>query len=161
MNRASIVPRTTQNRTIAFYYYATGSTPSMVMPMVGKGSVYEIGATDVNGDPLDGSKTYSVTLPGPVPVNNFWSFMVYDNQTRSILETDQKRGGVDSNKEGIIIAEDGSATVYFGPKAPAGKENNWIQTMPGKGFNVLLRLYGPLEAWFDRSWKPGDFELVQ
>lgn len=149
------------NDRVAFYYYATGSTPSMVMPMVGKGSVYEIGATDSNGDPLDGGKTYSVTLPGPVPVNNFWSFMVYDNQTRSILETDQKTGGVDSNKEGIIIAEDGSATVYFGPKAPAGQENNWVQTIPGKGFNVLLRLYGPLEAWFDRSWKPGDFQLVQ
>jgi len=149
------------NDRVSFYYYATGATPSMVMPMVGKGSVYEIGATDKNGDPLDGSKTYSVTLPGPVPVNNFWSFMVYDNQTRSILETDQKTGGVDSNKDGIIIADDGSATVYFGPKAPEGQENNWVQTMPGKGYNVLLRLYGPLESWFDRSWKPGDFELVK
>jgi len=146
---------------VAFYYYATGSTPSMVKPMVGKGSVYEIGATDKNGDPLDGGKTYSVTLPGPVPVNNFWSFMVYDNQTRSILETDQKTGGVDSNKDGMIIADDGSATVYFGPIAPAGQENNWVQTMPGKGYNVLLRLYGPLEAWFDRSWKPGDFEMIE
>ena len=87
--------------------------------------------------------------------------MVYDNQTRSILETDQKAGGVDSNREGIIIADDGSATVYFGPEAPAGQENNWVQTMPGKGYNVLLRLYGPLEPWFDRSWKPGDFELLK
>ncbi len=87
--------------------------------------------------------------------------MVYDNQTRSILETDQKTGGVDSNKEGIKINKDGSSTVYFGPKAPAGQENNWVQTMPGKGYNVLLRLYGPLEPWFDRSWMPGDFELVK
>jgi hypothetical protein len=133
----------------------------MVLPMVGKGSVYEIGATDSNGDPLDGGKTYSVTLPGPVPINNFWSFMVYDNQTRSILETDQKTGGVDSNKKGLINSKDGGATVYFGPEAPAGQENNWVQTMPGKGYNVLLRLYGPLEPWFDRSWKPGDFELVK
>ncbi len=146
---------------VAFYYYATGSTPAMVKPQVGKGSVYEIGATDKNGEPLDGGKTYSVTLPGPVPINNFWSFMVYDNQTRSILETDQISGGVDSNKDGIIISEDGSATVYFGPKAPTSQENNWVQTIPGKGYNVLLRLYGPLEAWFDKSWKPGDFELVE
>jgi len=146
---------------VGFYYYATGSTPAMVTPMVGQGSVYEIGATDSNGDALDGSNTYSVTLPGPIPMNNFWSFMVYDNQTRSILETDQKSGGVDSNKEGIVIAEDGTATVFFGPEAPAGQENNWVQTMPGKGYNVLLRLYGPLEPWFDRTWKPSDFELIE
>jgi len=146
---------------ISFYYYATGATPMMVVPMVGKGSVYEIGATDKDGNPLDGGKTYSVTLPGPIPAKDFWSFMVYDNQTRSILETDQKTGGVDSNKEGIKINKDGSSTVYFGPKAPAGQENNWVQTMPGKGYNVLLRLYGPLEPWFDRSWMPGDFELVK
>ncbi len=96
----------------------------MVMPMVGKDSIYQIGATDKNGAPLDGGKTYSVTLPGPIPVNNFWSFMVYENQTRSISETDQKIGGVDSNKEGMIIADDGSASVYFGPVAPIGQENN-------------------------------------
>ena len=86
--------------------------------------------------------------------------MVYDTQTRSILETDQITGGVDSNKEGIIVADDGSATVYFGPKSPAGQENNWVQTIPGKGYHVLLRLYSPLQPWFDRSWKPGDFEIV-
>jgi hypothetical protein len=52
-------------------------------------------------------------------------------------------------------------TVWFGPKAPAGQENNWVQTMPGKGWNSLLRLYAPLEPWFDKTWKPGDFELVE
>lgn len=146
---------------VAFYYFATGSTPAMVKPMVGKGSVYEIGSADKDGNALDGSKTYSVTLPSPIPAKNFWSFMVYDNQTRSILETDQKTGGVDSNAKGLKLHEDGSATVYFGPKAPEGHEGNWVQTMPGKGFNVLLRLYGPLQPWFDRTWMPGDFELVK
>ncbi len=146
---------------IAFHYFATGITPFMVQPKVGSGSVYEIGATDKNGAPLNGSKTYSVTLPGPIPVKDFWSFMVYDNHTRSILETDQLTGGLDSNAKGLQTEADGSAVVYFGPKAPNGKETNWIQTMPGKGYNVLLRLYGPLQPWFDKSWKPGDFELVK
>jgi len=146
---------------IAFYYYATGSTPLMVLPMVGQGSVYEIGTVDSNGDPLDGRKSYSVTLPGPIPINNFWSFMVYDNQTRSILETDQMTGGIDSNKKGLIVAGDGTTTVYFGPEVPEGQENNWIHTIPGKGYNVLLRLYGPLQPWFDKSWKPGDFKLIK
>jgi len=87
--------------------------------------------------------------------------MVYDSQTRSILETDQKTGGVDGNKKDIKINKDGGATVYFGPKPPKGHESNWIQTMPGKGFTILLRLYGPLDPWYDRSWVPGDLELIK
>jgi hypothetical protein len=86
--------------------------------------------------------------------------MVYDGQTRSMLETDQKLAGLDSNQKGIKKNADGSVTVWFAPKAPAGEETNWVQTMPGKGWNSLLRLYGLLESWFDKSWKPGDFELV-
>lgn len=145
---------------VAFHYGATGITPAMVIPMVGKGSVYGFTPTDKDGNPLDGSKTYSVTLPSPIPAKDFWSFMVYSNQTRSILETDQITGGVDSNAKGLKLNEDGSATVYFGPKPPEGKEGNWVQTMPGKGYNVLLRLYGPLEPWFDKTWMPGDLEKM-
>jgi len=146
---------------VGFYYYATGSTPLMVKPPVGKGSIYEIGTMDKDGKMLDGSKTYSVTLPGPIPAKDFWSFMVYDNHTRSILETDQVTGGLDSNSKGLKLDKDGSATIYFGPKAPKGHEANWVQTMPNKGYNVLLRLYGPLQPWFDKTWMPGDFELVE
>jgi hypothetical protein len=142
-------------------FFATGITPAMVLPAVGTGSVYEIGAHDSNGDYLDGSKNYTVTLPSPIPVNNFWSFMIYDGQTRSILETDQKTGGLDSNASGLKLEKDGSAIVYFGPEAPKGHEGNWVQTMPGKGFHVLLRLYGPLQPWFDKTWMPSDFKLVE
>ncbi len=144
-----------------FFYYATGITPAMTSPPVGTGSVYEIGTKDVNGDYLDGGNTYSVTLPGPIPAKNFWSFMVYSGQTRSILETDQKSGGVDSNSPDIKSNDDGSYTVWFAPEAPKGKEGNWVQTMPNKSFNVLLRLYGPLEPWFEKTWKPGDFVPVE
>jgi hypothetical protein len=152
--------RVLDDRTFMFYY-ATGITPAMTSPPVGAGSVYEIGAKDVNGNYLDGGKTYSVTLPGPIPAKNFWSFMVYSGQTRSILETDQKSGGVDSNSPDIKPNDDGSYTVWFAPEAPEGKEGNWVQTMPNKSFNVLLRLYGPLEQWFDKTWKPGDFMPVE
>lgn len=143
-----------------FFYYATGITPAMTAPPVGAGSVYAVAAKDKNGDYLDGTKTYSVTLPGPVPAKNFWSFQVYSGQTRSLLETDQKSAGVDSNNPNLIVNDDGSFTVWFGPKAPDGKMVNWVQTMSNKSFNVLLRLYGPLEPWFDKSWKPGDFVPV-
>lgn len=86
--------------------------------------------------------------------------MVYENQTRSLLETDQKSAGMDSTRPGLQTNPDGSATVWFGPTAPAGHEANWVQTRPGKGWKVLLRLYGPLEPWFNKSWKPGDIEPV-
>ncbi|MFO1071042.1 MAG: DUF1254 domain-containing protein [Geminicoccaceae bacterium] len=144
-----------------FFYYATGITPAMSMAKVGAGSAYAGAVKDAKGAYLDGGKTYKVTLPGPIPAKAFWSFVVYDNQTRSLLETDQKLAGVDSTDPRLKLGPDGSATVWFGPKAPAGEENNWVQTMPGKGWNVLLRLYGPLEPWFDKSWKPGDIELVE
>lgn len=143
---------------IFFHYMATGITPAMASPKVGSGSVYAFTPKDARGDYLDGGKTYSVTLPAPVPVNNFWSFMVYSGQHRSMLETDQKLAGLDSQNPAVKPNADGSYTMWFGPKAPQGHEGNWIQTVPGKSFNVLLRLYGPLQPWFDKTWKPGDFE---
>ena len=145
---------------IMFHYYATAITPAMAKPKVGTGSAYEIGAHDSEGRYLDGGKTYKCTLPGPVPAKDFWSFVVYDNQTRSVLETDQKAGGIDSNNPAVKPNADGSYTIWFGPTPPAGHEGNWVQTMPGKGFNLLLRLYGPLQEWFDKTWMPGDLELV-
>lgn len=144
-----------------FHYMATGITPAMTSPPVGAGSVYAMTARDKDGVYLDGGKTYSLTFPGPVPMANFWSIMLYSGQTRSILETDQQSGGIDSNREGIVANDDGGYTIYFGPEAPEGKESNWAQTMPGKSFNVMMRLYGPLEPWFDKTWKPGDIELVE
>jgi hypothetical protein len=133
----------------------------MSMARVGTGSAYAGALRDTKGSEFDGGKAYKITLPGPIPAKEFWSFVVYDNQTRSLLETDQKSAGLDSNAKGLKKNPDGSITVWFGPKAPAGQEGNWVQTMSGKGWNVLLRLYGPLEPWFDKSWKPGDIELVQ
>jgi hypothetical protein len=144
-----------------FHYAATGITPAMADAKPGTGSAYAFAARDSTETYLDGSKTYNITLPSPVPVGQFWSFTVYDNQTRSMLETDQKLAGIDSNQPGIKKNADGSVTVWFSPKPPSGHEENWVQTMPGKGWNSLLRLYAPLEPWFDKTWKPGDFELVK
>lgn len=146
---------------IFFHYLATGITPAMANPKPGTGSTYAFSARDANDNYLDGGKTYQVTLPAPIPVNNFWSFMVYSGQHRSMLETDQKLAGLDSNNPSVKPNSDGSYTIWFGPKAPKGQEGNWVQTMPGKSYNVLLRLYGPLEPWFNKTWKPGDFTIVQ
>jgi len=142
-----------------FFYYATGITPAMTESRPGTGSAYAISARDATGTYLDGARTYKVTLPGPIPAKNFWSFTVYDNNTRSLLPTDQKLAGLDSTLTGIRMNPDGGVTIWFGPKAPAGEEKNWVQTMPGMGYNVALRLYGPLEPWFKQTWRPGDVEL--
>jgi len=144
-----------------FFYLATGITPAMSEAKPGTGSAYAGAFRDPNGNYFDGGKSYKVILPAPIPVNNFWAFTVYDNQTRSLLETDQKTAGVDSNEQGMKKNADGSVTIWFGPNAPAGQEKNWVQTVPGKGWFVFLRLYGPLKPWFDQSWKPGDIEPVK
>jgi hypothetical protein len=109
---------------------------------------------------LDGSKTYKLHLPPNIPAKDFWSIVVYDNQTRSMLQTDQRLPAVGSQK-GAVANPDTSVDVYFGPMAPAGHEANWVQTIPGKGWNVLLRLYGPLQPWYDQTWRPGEIELTK
>jgi hypothetical protein len=144
-----------------FHFYATGITPAMTSKMVGKGSQYAMAYTDAKGNTLDGGKTYKVHLPPNVPAKDFWSFTLYDNQTRAMLQTDQQFPGVSSLDKELQQNADGSYDVYFGPEAPAGKESNWIQTVPGKGWNMLFRLYGPLDPWFDKTWRPGDPELVK
>ena len=97
---------------------------------------------DSQGKPLDGGKNYKLHLPPNIPVKQFWSVILYDNQTRSMLQTDQRWPAATSQNPDLAVNTDGSVDVYFGPKAPAGKENNWVQTVPGKGWNTLLRLMG-------------------
>lgn len=139
-----------------FFYQATVNTPAMVAKIIGKGSQYGYVATDKNGNYLDGAKNYSLTIPANVPAKDFWSVVVYDPQTRSELQTRQPFPSKNSKRDRLVENKDGSVTLYFGPKPPAGKESNWIQTVPNKAWYGVLRLYGPLEPWFDKTWRPGE-----
>ena len=155
--------RTLNARTL-FFYGVTGITPAMAMRVPGIGSQYLFAMVDANKQYFDGAKTYKVTLPKDIPEANFWSFTLYDNQTRSMLDTPQRYPRAGSQSYPSPAAEsnpDGSTTVYFGPTQPPGiKRGNWIQTMPNKGWFVILRLYSPLEPFFTKQWRAGEIELV-
>jgi hypothetical protein len=153
-----------------FFFFATAITPAMESAGVGKGSQYACAAKDVNGNWLDGSKNYKLTLPANIPQANFWSFTNYDTQTRSMQQTDYKFPAIGAGKgfpkDGSPNGEvrqnaDGTTDVYFGPKPPEGKASNWIQTAPKRGWFTILRLYSPLQPWFDKTWRPGEIELVK
>jgi hypothetical protein len=146
---------------ILYYFNAGGVTPSMAKTAVGVGSDYAGAYFDSKKQPFDGSKTYKLHLPPDVPVRNFWAVTIYDTQTRSMLQTGQRFPTVGSQTKGIEQNADGSFDIYFAPKAPAGKENNWLQTLPGKSWFVILRMYGPLEPWLDKTWRPSEIALVK
>jgi hypothetical protein len=146
---------------VMFHYPYTAVTPVMAAPRLGKGSDYAIAYLDSRRQPFDGAKTYKLDLPANPPVANFWAVTVYDTQTRSMLQSGQRYPTVGSNTKGLRTNRDGSYTIYFGPKAPKGYENNWIETIPGKSWFVVLRMYSPLKPWIEQTWRPGDIELVK
>ena len=144
-----------------FFYLATVNTPAMALEVPGVGSNYGFSSKDKNGELLYGEKNYKLHIDANVPAKDFWSIVVYDPQTRSMLQTNQDFPNKNSQKDPLVYNEDGSCDLYFGPTAPKRNKENWIQTVPGKAWFVLFRTYGPLETWFDKTWQLNDFELVE
>ena len=146
---------------VMFFYPYTAVTPAMAVTIPGEGSDYGIAYVDSNKQPFDGSKIYKLNIPANPPVNNFWSVVLYDSQTRSQLQTSQSFPALDSLSGKFKKNADGSIDLYFAPKAPKGMETNWLETIPGKGWFIALRMYGPLEPWIDKTWRPGEVEPVE
>ncbi len=144
-----------------WFIQAIVTSPAMFRRTPGAGSLYWLAARDNTGAFFDGGKTYKLTVPQPVPGKLFWSVTVYDSQTRSMVQTDQNKAALRSMFELKDVPTTQPTELYFGPTAPAGKENVWIKTSPGRGWFTYFRIYGADQPAFDGSWKPGDFEEVK
>jgi len=145
--------------TVTFSHQALFTAQGMVQKIVGAGSQYLAAYKDGGGNWLDGGQSYKLHVNANVPVENFWSAMVYDAETRSMIVNDQIPG-IDSNAD-LDRNEDGSVDLYFGPTAPQGFEKNWVKTIEGKGIFLYFRFYGPKQEFFDRTWVLDNIEKLQ
>jgi hypothetical protein len=139
-------------------YYSI--SPGMVSQIPGKGAKYAIAFTDSNNNSLTGDNNYRLHLPANIPAANFWSVTLYEAENASGLANGQPFPSLGSRDKPAQNA-DGSTDIYLGAKAPAGKEGNWLATPPGRGYFVIIRLYGPTEAAINKSWVPGDVEMLK
>lgn len=135
-------------------------SPGMISQIPGKGAKYMVGFTDSNGEPLVGGESYRLHLPPNIPAANFWSLALYEAENGSGYANGQPFPSLGSRDKPVQNA-DGSIDLYLAPEAPAGKESNWLKTMPERGYFTVLRLYSPTEAAINKSWKPGDIEKMK
>jgi hypothetical protein len=126
---------------------------------LGQGQSYLMTLKDKAGRALDGSKSYRLAVPPNAPVNQYWSATVYDRATHGLIR-DMPRSGRGSQSPGLQKNADGSVDIYFAPKAPEGKEPNWVPTNPSGQFEVLFRFYGPEKPLFDKTWTLPDLEQI-
>jgi len=143
-----------------WFFQAIGASPAMFRRAAGAGSLYWLGLRDADGTYLDGARTYRLAVPQPVPGKLFWSITVYDAETRSQIRTDQNQAALRSLFELADTGTGAPMELWFGPVAPAGAEGRWIKTIPGRGWFVYFRIYGPDQPAFDGSWQLPDVQAV-
>ncbi|MBB5329785.1 DUF1254 domain-containing protein [Tunturiibacter gelidoferens] len=125
---------------------------------LGGGQMYLFSIKDKDGNDFDGAKTYKQTVPPNAPVKQYWSLTAYDRELHTLIK------GVNRASRSSQIPElqknpDGSIDLYIGPKAPDGKESNWIPTDPNRKFEFIFRAYAPTQALFDKTWVLPDVEM--
>jgi hypothetical protein len=141
-----------------WFYQAQIESPAMFKRSAGAGSLYWLNTRDSTGAFLDGSNSYTLTVPQPVPNKLFWSITVYDAETRSEILTDQNKAALRSMFELADVPGDVPVELHFGPTPPSDGEDRWIKTIPGTGWFVYFRIYGPEDPAFDGSWQLPDFK---
>ena len=150
-----------------YYFEGVTVTAGMKSNTPGPGTTsYLTNKKDKDGNFLLGSNTYKIHIPADMPASNFWAFTIYSEVTRCFIDnknaTDKLRAiNIDSRNKDLEINADGSVDLYIGPKSPEGKESNWVQTNIGEGWFPVFRFYGTQQAFFDKTWQLGDFELIE
>jgi hypothetical protein len=144
-----------------WHYQAIVVSPNLISTTPGAGTAYLTTFRDTEGRYLDGSKTYRLRVDANPPVKNFWAVSAYDPATRSLLDVGGNKNKSVGSRDNPVANSDGSVDVYFGPKAPDGKEKNWVPTVPDKGFFLVFRFYAPTEGYIDKTWVLNDLELLK
>ena len=126
----------------------------------GPGNFFLEVAKDSSGQWFDGANDYKLHIDKDVPVSNFWNLTAYDMETAAFIRN-MPKAGTGSKVEGLIYNDDGSVDLYIGPKAPKGKEANWIPTDPERKFFLLFRFYGAKPQIFSKQWQLNDLELMK
>ena len=140
------------NERASYTFEAVTTSAGMVSRVPGKGSAYLGSYYDADGNALMGGNNYTLRIEANPPAENFWSITVYDIENRLLVRNDIEKSGVNSRQKDLVKNTDGSVDLYFGPVAPRGKEANWVQTNKGQSYFMYLRLYGPLQPYFDQTW---------
>lgn len=140
------------NERTSYNYEAVTTSIGMTKRVEGQGSAYLGTYYDADGNALMGGNNYSLRIEPNPPAANFWSITVYDIENRLLIRNKIRRSDLSSRMEGLHTNKDGSVDLYFGPKAPKGKEGNWVQTNPGESYFLYLRLYGPLKPFIEQNW---------
>ena len=135
----------------AWFYEAVTNDESMHGQETGWGQVYMAAYKDADGDWLDGATNYVLHVPANPPAKTFWSITLYEVSTRTLIRNNTKKGDLSSLQKKLQMNSDGSVDLYFGPKAPEGKESNWVQTMPNKAWFPYFRLYSPTQPFLDHA----------
>jgi hypothetical protein len=141
-------------RGLAYHYAFIG------IKRLGTGQFYLISIKDKQGRTYDGARSYRLTVPANPPVEQYWSVTAYDRETHALIRN-MPRASRASNGGELVRNSDGSTDVYFGPKAPAGKESNFVPTDPARPFELMFRLYAPTKPLFEKTWRLPDVELVE
>ena len=146
-----------------WFYEAVTTSHGMVNPTPGAGQVYMTSKRDSEGRMLRADKTYKLHVPAKVPVEQFWALTLYSENTRRAYDnggTEIRSVNLDSNMKDLKYNNDGSVDLFIGPTAPIGYEKNHMKTVPGDGWFVYFRLYAPEQPFFDKTFKLGDFEMI-
>jgi len=144
-----------------WHYQAIVVSPNLISTTPGVGTAYLTTFRDNKGRYLAGGKNYKLRVAANPPVKNFWAVTAYDPTTRSLLDVGGNKNKSVGSRDNPAANSDGSVDIYFGPKAPKGRQKNWVSTNPDKGFFLVFRFYGPLEGYIEKTWTLNDLELVE